>query len=237
MEQTEPSVPPPRSTERQWPLENLRKAEAAYSKRTAASARSRGQEWPLENLRKALKQEKDVRAKKDSPARKQQRADVPPGFPVGRRSAPPLRREEPPFFHEDRPIIQEEPEPLERTPEWLVKLKDGAVHGPLDASILLEWAIQGRLVPGNEVSPDGEKWLPAESVHVLMNYWIAGTFSDSQDASGDVSSEDFDSRVDEIEQKAVAIAGAFTHAEKALAGLESQYDMLRHIGEESTIQK
>lgn len=61
------------------------------------------------------------------------------------------------------------PEP---SAEWWLKLPDGTQFGPVDLSVLCDWAAQGRVVVGNMVSPDNEKWVPAESVPQLSMTWV-----------------------------------------------------------------
>ena len=54
---------------------------------------------------------------------------------------------------------------------WYLKISDGSTYGPVGLNILREWAAQSRIVPGNKVSRDGRRWVPAETVHELKMEW------------------------------------------------------------------
>ena len=50
---------------------------------------------------------------------------------------------------------------------WHLKIDDGSTFGPVPIEDLVYWAEQGRIAPGNEISSDTEKWVPAETVPEL----------------------------------------------------------------------
>lgn len=56
---------------------------------------------------------------------------------------------------------------------WYLKSSDGKIYGPVQISVLAEWAAQGRIVPGNQVSEDRQGWVPAESLPELKMDWVA----------------------------------------------------------------
>ena len=55
--------------------------------------------------------------------------------------------------------------------QWRLRSADGSVFGPVSSAQLGDWAEQGRIAPGHEVSDDGQKWVPAESVSFLQMVW------------------------------------------------------------------
>jgi hypothetical protein len=56
---------------------------------------------------------------------------------------------------------------------WFLKITDGSSYGPVALSTLCEWSAQSRIVPGNKVSRDGRRWVPAETLRELKMEWIA----------------------------------------------------------------
>lgn len=66
---------------------------------------------------------------------------------------------------------------LHRTGEspdsWYLRIASGDTYGPVTLSVLSDWAAQLRIVPGNEVSQDGETWMLAEEVPELKMVWYA----------------------------------------------------------------
>jgi chromosome segregation ATPase len=55
--------------------------------------------------------------------------------------------------------------------QWYLKIDDGSVFGPVDTAALKQWARQGRIAPGNEISRDSKTWLAPESVPELEMCW------------------------------------------------------------------
>jgi hypothetical protein len=64
-------------------------------------------------------------------------------------------------------------------PVWYLKVSDNLVYGPVTLAALIEWAPQGRVTGGSEISQDNKTWVPAESVPQLKLDWIA----ESQDGA------------------------------------------------------
>ncbi len=64
---------------------------------------------------------------------------------------------------------------LTRTPAdaaaWFLRIDDGSTYGPVALGELVAWARQGRIEPENEVSPDGETWVPACNVDAFAMDW------------------------------------------------------------------
>ena len=54
--------------------------------------------------------------------------------------------------------------------KWYLRTQDDT-FGPETRERLLEWAKMGRIQPGQEVSPDGETWMPAVEVPFLDMRW------------------------------------------------------------------
>ncbi len=46
--------------------------------------------------------------------------------------------------------------------KWYFKTADGMVYGPVDLQVLKAWQSDDVFVPGNQVSSDGENWIPAD---------------------------------------------------------------------------
>ena len=46
--------------------------------------------------------------------------------------------------------------------KWYFKTADGMVYGPVDLQVLKAWQADDVFVPGNQVSSDGENWIPAD---------------------------------------------------------------------------
>ena len=57
--------------------------------------------------------------------------------------------------------------------KWYLRTQDD-VFGPETRERLLDWARMGRIQPGQEVSPDGENWMPATEVEFLGMRWFMG---------------------------------------------------------------
>lgn len=55
--------------------------------------------------------------------------------------------------------------------QWYLKIDDGSVFGPVDSASLRDWAEQGRVAPGNEISPDRKSWLSADQLPELEMEW------------------------------------------------------------------
>ena len=56
--------------------------------------------------------------------------------------------------------------------QWFLRIAGGTVFGPVPLKSLVVWAEQGRIVPGNEVSPDRENWVKAETIPELEMKWF-----------------------------------------------------------------
>ncbi len=56
--------------------------------------------------------------------------------------------------------------------KWFLKLPDGNIYGPVGVDVLVEWASQLRIAPGNQVSLDKKTWQSAESIKELKMEWI-----------------------------------------------------------------
>ena len=54
--------------------------------------------------------------------------------------------------------------------KWYLRTQDD-VFGPETRERLLEWARMGRIQPGQEISSDGENWMPATSIAFLGMRW------------------------------------------------------------------
>ena len=54
--------------------------------------------------------------------------------------------------------------------KWYLRTQDD-VFGPETRERLLEWARMGRIQPGQEISSDGETWMPATEVAFLGMHW------------------------------------------------------------------
>ena len=54
--------------------------------------------------------------------------------------------------------------------KWYLRTQDD-VFGPETRERLLEWARMGRIQPGQEISSDGESWVPATEVPFLGMHW------------------------------------------------------------------
>jgi chromosome segregation ATPase len=67
---------------------------------------------------------------------------------------------------------EEQNEAQEAEPtKWYLRIDEESVFGPVIATKLREWAQQGRVAPGNEVSSDREQWIPAEDLPELEMVW------------------------------------------------------------------
>ncbi len=54
--------------------------------------------------------------------------------------------------------------------QWQLRTDD-AVYGPKTREELVAWAKIGRVLPGQEISPDGERWFPVQEVPFLNIRW------------------------------------------------------------------
>lgn len=63
------------------------------------------------------------------------------------------------------------PRPAPSAAQWHLRISDGTVFGPVTPDDLRGWAEQGRIVPGHEVSEDGQNWTPAERLPLLEMVW------------------------------------------------------------------
>ena len=55
---------------------------------------------------------------------------------------------------------------------WFLKIDEDSIFGPVSAEALLAWAEQGRIAPGNEISPDRTTWSKAEAIPSLKMEWM-----------------------------------------------------------------
>jgi chromosome segregation ATPase len=60
---------------------------------------------------------------------------------------------------------------------WYLKISDGSVYGPETYAVMSRWVAEGRVTPDDQVSQDGESWMPAAGVTRFKMEWIA-EFSD-----------------------------------------------------------
>ncbi len=68
------------------------------------------------------------------------------------------------------PEDQNTPQEAETT-KWYLRIDEDSLYGPVVATKLREWAQQGRVAPGNEISSDREQWIPAEDLPELEMVW------------------------------------------------------------------
>lgn len=163
-------------------------------------ASSQESEWSFAELRKALDHERDLRAEAKSNsaqthAEEPKIADIPDGEEIddvpsveeiaettdaeeiadipGTEESGDVRLTSPPEATDE---IREPEPPSDEVRMWYLRVGDGSVYGPIGLSVLCDWATQGRVVPANEVSHDGQDWRPAESIHTLWTYWVHGRF-------------------------------------------------------------
>jgi len=57
------------------------------------------------------------------------------------------------------------------TLKWYLKTHDGTKYGPVDLTVLCEWASQSRITPGNLISDNAEDWFPAQELPELKMEW------------------------------------------------------------------
>lgn len=56
--------------------------------------------------------------------------------------------------------------------QWYLQSEDGGIFGPADTETLHEWAEQGRISPGYQLSADQETWTPVEELPDLKMQWM-----------------------------------------------------------------
>lgn len=56
---------------------------------------------------------------------------------------------------------------------WYLRKPDGSTYGPITLEDLCRWAAESRIVAGNEVSSDEEKWIKVEDIEELEMQWVA----------------------------------------------------------------
>lgn len=63
---------------------------------------------------------------------------------------------------------------------WYLRKSDDTVYGPVDDTMLRQWAVQGRVAPEDQVSQDRQTWSPAHAQPGLEMDWLIemddGTF-------------------------------------------------------------
>ena len=58
------------------------------------------------------------------------------------------------------------------TRRWSLRDPSGAVRNAnVPPALLVQWAAQGLILPGFDLSADGETWAPAETLPVLVMTW------------------------------------------------------------------
>ena len=62
---------------------------------------------------------------------------------------------------------------------WFLKIDDGSVFGPVPAADLRNWAEQGRIAPGNQISKDKKSWILAEDLPDLDMRWMVQLSGDT----------------------------------------------------------
>jgi len=55
---------------------------------------------------------------------------------------------------------------------WYLKKSDGSVYGPVSLDVLTAWAAEGRIAPGETVSPDRRTWRTASELPELEMNWL-----------------------------------------------------------------
>ena len=66
---------------------------------------------------------------------------------------------------------EKQPRGTDTPQQWFLKIDEGSVFGPASLQELRAWAEQGRIAPGNEISSDRKKWIPAEDLSELEMVW------------------------------------------------------------------
>lgn len=56
--------------------------------------------------------------------------------------------------------------------KWYLKKSDGAVFGPVDDDEIMQWAREGRIVPGDRLSPDQKEWVDPCTLDTLELDWF-----------------------------------------------------------------
>ena len=67
----------------------------------------------------------------------------------------------------------------QNTMSWYLKTADGSVFGPVEFPVLQDWAAQGRVAPGDQVSQDQKLWVPGETVPGLGLEWMVEVLDNS----------------------------------------------------------
>jgi len=62
--------------------------------------------------------------------------------------------------------------PHDEQPTWYLRVSK-RVYGPLTLGVLSQWAVEGRIGQGNEVSQDKETWKPLQALPELELNWSA----------------------------------------------------------------
>ncbi len=72
----------------------------------------------------------------------------------------------------DQPAEIDNSAKADKPDTWFLKIDEDSIFGPVPLDALREWAEQGRVAPGNEVSPDRETWTKAEAIPELKMQWM-----------------------------------------------------------------
>ncbi|MEI6808618.1 MAG: hypothetical protein WCN95_07830, partial [bacterium] len=62
---------------------------------------------------------------------------------------------------------------------WYLKTSEGSVYGPVELSELRDWAGQGRVAPGDQLSQDEKQWVQAETIPELGLEWMVEVLDSS----------------------------------------------------------
>ena len=54
--------------------------------------------------------------------------------------------------------------PEETSAAWYLKIHNDLIYGPITLPALCDWAAEGGITPGNQVSRDRASWVPADTI-------------------------------------------------------------------------
>jgi hypothetical protein len=55
---------------------------------------------------------------------------------------------------------------------WYLRKSDDTVYGPVDDTMLRQWATEGRIAPEDRISKDRQNWSPAHDLPALQMDWL-----------------------------------------------------------------